>query len=807
MSEITIRIDGKSCKAKEGEFILNIARREEIFIPAICYLTGCSPTLACRICLVEADGKRVYSCNAKAKEGMEVITNNDEIAAERKAIMQVYDVNHPLQCGVCDQSGECELQNYTMITNVDKQEYAIADMPRPVYDWGLIKYDAGLCIVCEKCVTVCKDSIGDNVLKTVPRGGDTVDKSLKESMPKDAYTMWNKLQKSIIGTVSEDNTLSCQTCGECISVCPVGALVSSDFQYTSNAWELKKIPAANPHSSDCSLIYYEVKHGDSKNYGKKIFRVTNEAHYSPIGGATRFGFDFENRVSGKDRAVFEKVVDFIENSADTIRFTSVITNEEALILQKIKEKYNLKLINEDARKFQNFLNIYSQVSGTSLYSGDLKSIKSSNFVVSVGCAVRYDAPAAGFAFNNALKMNKGAGIYFHPMGDSVVDTFAKTMMSVQHQVGSEEHVLAFILDYFSELSQEQYKSEMTAREAAIAKAKEAGSDLPDFDTLEAPESLPKEIKDIVSDFTKESVNLPEDFDKAMVKMLAKKDRFALIVGEDLYTHAKADNLAKLTALIEKYTPFNVTIIPSQTNTLGVSLICDLDSEAGSQVLGYNAAGNCVLSALGDGDLDMPALNQQEGTFTNLDKRVVPTNAALDYSGYVLNDIANALGFEEDQTINYTDKLPTERGFSPLEFDLMPNFFDNGGNELRGYMLNNKAVDASDTLDSLEDVKNEEGMIAYRSNPINQFNYFTNRAHQLKTEGAVYVSSDFLERQGLDEGDSVEVKSATGAITAKLALDEQLTGEIIYLGTFDKALDTEVIFADGSRFSTVTIRKV
>jgi len=79
---VDITIDGVKCKAKEGEFILNAARANDIFIPAICYLTRCSPTLACRICLVEADGKQVYACNAKAKEGMEVITETETILEE-----------------------------------------------------------------------------------------------------------------------------------------------------------------------------------------------------------------------------------------------------------------------------------------------------------------------------------------------------------------------------------------------------------------------------------------------------------------------------------------------------------------------------------------------------------------------------------------------------------------------------------------------------------------------------------------------------------------------------------------------------
>ena len=113
-----------------------------------------------RLCLVEADGKQVYSCNAKVKDGMSVITNTENIHKERRAIMEVYDVNHPLQCGVCDQSGECELQNYSLYMKVDSQSYTIKDVARPATNWGVMKYDPGLCIVCEKCVTVCKDMIG-----------------------------------------------------------------------------------------------------------------------------------------------------------------------------------------------------------------------------------------------------------------------------------------------------------------------------------------------------------------------------------------------------------------------------------------------------------------------------------------------------------------------------------------------------------------------------------------------------------------------------------------------------------------------
>ncbi len=138
MAQITI--NNKTFTANEGEYLLNVARKNGMFIPAICYLSGCSPTLACKLCMVEADGKRVYACNAKVKDGMSVLTNTPEIMAERKAIMQSYCVNHPLECGVCDKSGECELQDFTLLFGVDNEPYFVKDSLKKRDSWGQVKY-------------------------------------------------------------------------------------------------------------------------------------------------------------------------------------------------------------------------------------------------------------------------------------------------------------------------------------------------------------------------------------------------------------------------------------------------------------------------------------------------------------------------------------------------------------------------------------------------------------------------------------------------------------------------------------------
>ena len=817
---INVTIDGKQCTAKEGEFILNVARANDIFVPAICYQTKCSPTLACRLCLVEADGKQVYACNAKSKDGMKISVNTPNIEKERRAIMEVYDVNHPLQCGVCDQSGECELQNYTLYMNVDKQNYSVRDVHRPATTWGVMKCDPGLCIVCEKCVTICKDMIGSNALGTLKRGADALSANYKAQMPKDAYAMWNKLNKSLIG-FEEDK---CIDCGECIAVCPVGAMVSSDFQYQSNAWELTKIPAANPYSSDCSLIYYEVKHTNiENNTEQKIYRVTNDTHYTSLSGAARFGFDYINKAS-KDEDAFSKAVDAVKN-ADTIVFNSFITNEEALILQKLKEKVGLKLINNDALRYRNFLSEYSKVTGKNFYNGNLDDIHNSDFLISVGSFLKSDAPAAKYAFNNAITMNKGAGLYFHPMGDKHVDGFGKpgkTIQTIQNNPLSEDAILYFILDKFGSnlpqnitnfLDSQKETRIKTVTQMIKEKVTEIVVDAETGESKEVTKMVPKKVsKEVEYEYTKllDLIGVDESLLEIIDTMLLKKEVFSLIIGEDCITHPDSSNIARLCGMVELYTDFKVVVIPTQTNTLGVSLICDLDDEISGKIVGYNEKADFSLSAIGGGDIDMPALNQQEGTFVSINKKVVPTNAAIVYNGYELNNIANEiLELEEPNlrvnTIDYTADL-----FNQIAFDDLENHFTNDWVEHRGYELDIQDINTEDVTveclqKSLETKENE--YIIYSGNPINQFNEFTAVANQLKDDiVALYISDELKSKLEFADDSKVEIDANGTMMTLEVRVDKNLIGDISYVPTFDKNTDTKDLF-DTCRFSVANLRRV
>jgi len=156
---------------------------------------------------------------------------------------------------------------------------------------------------------------------------------------------------TIVNTKPEND---CVSCGECMAVCPVGALTNANFKYSANAWELNKIPASCAMCSAGCQIYYEVKHGGIDNPQEKIYRVTNNYEFATMCGAGRFGFDYENANAFKDKAKFTLAIEAFKK-ADSIRFSSVITNEEALILSNIAQKVGAKLVCDDAYGFSNFL--------------------------------------------------------------------------------------------------------------------------------------------------------------------------------------------------------------------------------------------------------------------------------------------------------------------------------------------------------------------------------------------------------------------------------------------------------------------
>ena len=727
---ITVTIDGRECRGEWGQTILQIARANDIYIPTMCYLSKVEPIASCRMCVVEVEGVEgmILSCQEKAVDGAVITTNSEDLYRERQNITKLYDVNHPLECGVCDKSGECDLQGKTIEFGVDQQTFTARDQHRPVQDWGFISYDPALCILCEKCVHVCNEVVGDEALQ-ISVGG---------------------YKSTIINTKLDQQ---CAECGECMAVCPVGALVSTDFKYTANAWELEKIPASCAHCSSGCQLYYEVKHTSIDNPDPSIYRVTNEFEFSSLCGAGRFAFDFANEGVRQDAAAFDRAVAALRQ-ADTICFSGVITNEEALLLEQLRQKLGVKLVCDDAYGYQRFLAAYRSVSGTTLYEASLKSIATSRAIVVFGTRIHDDNPMVKYHMAMASKRHNARIAYLHPMEDARIQNLVTQY--IKYEVGSEEGVAALL--------------------AA---------------TLLSDKALPASLAEVLDDLdignlSAES-NVGEEELEALQKSLWKKEGFTLIVGADLYNHPEAENIARFIAAIERYGDFKVLIVPPATNARGVAEICTLSEAAEGYTVGYNAPGDFVLSALGDGDLDMPAFNQQEGTLTTVDQRVVPTHPALPYGGYTLNQLANALGVGSRYTIDQTRHLPQEKGFAAIAFDDLPDYFDAVGTEHRGYLLSPREVETHDAFAEPDELPTYDGLVVYRCNEGNAFGPFDTRSAQMKHDAVLKGSEQFAVAAKLKGGERVRFEQDGETYERVFRIDTTLKGTVAIHPVWDRGL--------------------
>ncbi len=726
---ITITIDGKSCVGKKSDTILEIARANDIYIPTMCYISKVKPIASCRICVVQIEGVEgtVLACQERAVDGINVVITSETLYKHRQNIMKLFSVNHPLECGVCDKSGECDLQNKTLEFDVAAQNFSAKEPDKKVEDWGFISYDPSLCIVCERCVRVCNEIVGESILEVAVGGYNS----------------------RIINTDLDND---CSNCGECMAVCPVGALTNSEFKYSSNAWELERIPATCAHCSSGCALYYESKPLSIANREKSIYRVTNPFEFNSLCGAGRFAYNFANQDVSKDTAAFKRAIEAFK-VAKSIRLSANITNEEALILQKLKEKYGYKLICDEARSYQKFLSAYSSVSGKSLYNGDLTAIKDSDAIIVFGTRINDDNPMVKYHISMASKWHRARVAYLHPIEDA---SMAKIITQfIKYEVGSEEGVAALLVD-------------------ALLSNLELSDEVKEFlDSLD------------IGNLSAES-NVGEEELEKLAASFEKKSRRSLIVGADLYGHPRAMEIAKLLALFEKYGEFNVILVPPATNALGISLICDLDDEdTEEQSVGYNIKGGFTLGSQGEVDLDMPALNQQEGTLTTIDKRVVATHVALPFGGYTLNDIANALGLEAEYTIDYTKELPKKGGYKAVEFDALTQELASFEDD-RGYLLDVKNVKSNEAFEEIEDLPTYDGGVVYWCNE--GLHFTQNTLHKYSQSRYLKGSQQFAAAMKISDGEELFFENDTRQYVRIFKLDASMKGTIAITASVAEPLE-------------------
>jgi NADH-quinone oxidoreductase subunit G len=235
---VNLTIEGRPVSVPEGTSILEAAKVAGILIPHYCYHPGLPVAGVCRMCLVEVEKapKLAPSCATSVAEGQVVRVHTERALEARKGVLEFLLINHPLDCPICDQSGECELQDYTYQEGRADSRYRDPKRFNPVEDFGGdVLYVPNRCILCTRCVRFMDDVAHDAVLNVSERG-----------------------DRALIGKF-EGKDLTHPWSGNVVDLCPVGALLSKDFLNKARAWELDRVASICPNCTQGCNITIETR--------------------------------------------------------------------------------------------------------------------------------------------------------------------------------------------------------------------------------------------------------------------------------------------------------------------------------------------------------------------------------------------------------------------------------------------------------------------------------------------------------------------------------------------------------------------
>ncbi len=308
---VTFTLNGKEVSVKEGMTILEAARENGVDIPTLCHDKNLSVFGGCRLCVVEVEGARtlIASCTTEVREGMIVQTESEKVVSARRTIIDLLLASHPEDCLTCEQNSICKLQDYAYRYGIKKSsfkgervEYAI-DSLNPV-----MERDPNKCILCGKCVRVCKEIQVTSAIDFIGRGFST-----------------------IVSTPFQDpiDYKNCRLCGQCISVCPTGALVNKQLK-GARPWEVTKVTTTCPFCGVGCNFDLNLKDG-------KIVGVTPNAD-SVVNGTSlcvkgRYHTDFIYSPDRITTPLIKKDGEFVETTWENAMDTVVGK------LKEIKEKY------------------------------------------------------------------------------------------------------------------------------------------------------------------------------------------------------------------------------------------------------------------------------------------------------------------------------------------------------------------------------------------------------------------------------------------------------------------------------------
>jgi len=402
-----LKVNNIDVEVEEGLTVLQACEKIGVEIPRFCYHEKLSIAGNCRMCLVEMEKspKPIASCAMPAAEGMNIKTNTPFVEKARKGVMEFLLANHPLDCPVCDQGGECDLQDQSMFYGIDKSRFKENKREVPEKNMGpLIKTQMTRCIHCTRCIRFATEVAGVPELGAIGRGEDMqITTYLEQSM-----------QSELSANV--------------VDLCPVGALTSKPYVFEARPWELKKTETIDVMDAVGSNIRVDTYGWEVK---RVLPRINEDINEEWISDKTRYACDglLNQRLdtpfikyNGKfDKASWKEVYNIIQskiNNADKKKICGIsgdLTNMEALYA--FKEFFNkcINSTNIESRSDHSYLN--AEKRENYLFNSTINSIEESDFIFLVGTNPRYEATILNARIRKSYLQNKIKIVSLNNLGD------------------------------------------------------------------------------------------------------------------------------------------------------------------------------------------------------------------------------------------------------------------------------------------------------------------------------------------------------------------------------------------------------
>ncbi len=387
-----ILINGKEIEFEKGMTVLQACELAEVEIPRFCYHEKLSIAGNCRMCLVEMEKspKPIASCAMPATEGMNIKTNTALVEKARKGVMEFLLANHPLDCPVCDQGGECDLQDQSMYYGVDKSRFI--ENKRQVkekYMGPLIKTQMTRCIHCTRCVRFATEVAGVPEIGAIGRG---------ENMEITTY-----LEKAMESELSAN----------VIDLCPVGALTSKPYAFEARPWELKKTESVDVMDAVGSNIRVDTYNWEVKRI---LPRLNNDINEEWISDKTRYSCDgllkqrldvpYVKKNNKLEKVSWDEAIDLLVDKIKSVspneiggHIGDMVNLENALGFKKFFDILNSKNLEFRERKFY----INSSEKSNYIFNSSIKGIEKADLILLIGTNPRHEATMVNARIRKVFK--------------------------------------------------------------------------------------------------------------------------------------------------------------------------------------------------------------------------------------------------------------------------------------------------------------------------------------------------------------------------------------------------------------------